>query len=92
MDMTFGQIVREQRYKNNWTVREFIKKLGDELSPAYITKIEKHGEVPAPYLVKKMADVFIFDENTLIAFAMKDKIERYILQLQKDYGVILPTP
>ena len=86
--VTFGEIVRYERRKQNWTVREFIKRLGLDISPAYITKIEKYGEIPSPDVVNKMAWVFNFDRTMLANQAIIDKTDRYMKYLQKHYGVL----
>ena len=82
---SFGKFVQMHRKKKEWTVKEFIERLGSDVSPAYITKIEVHGEIPSPLFVCKIAEVFDLDTDELWARAKKDKVENFDRNLEKKY-------
>lgn len=85
MEKTFGDIIQECRKQKGWTVREFIEKLGIDLSPAYITKIEIHGEIPSPELICRMADVFGLSEKRLWETAKSNKMESISETMEAKY-------
>lgn len=51
----FGMAVRESRKQCGLKVYELAKKVG--VDPVYITQIEKHGKLPSPLVMKRIADV-----------------------------------
>jgi transcriptional regulator with XRE-family HTH domain len=71
--MTYGQIVQSARRKKELTVKAFIQRLGIKLSPAYVTKIEIHGEIPTPSLTCKIAEVLDIDLMALVEAAKENK-------------------
>jgi ribosome-binding protein aMBF1 (putative translation factor) len=71
--MNYGQMVQVARRKKGWTVKTLIERLGHDLSPAYITKIEIHGEIPTPSLTCKIAEVLDIDLMTLVEAAKENK-------------------
>jgi transcriptional regulator with XRE-family HTH domain len=81
----FGELVQKLRREKGWTVREFIQRLGDEVSPTYITKIEMYGEIPSPTLICKIADVFGCDVEKMLDMAKTKKVERFEEMLKKKY-------
>ncbi len=89
-DISFGELIQNLRREKGWTVKEFIGKLGKigkqgELSPAYITKIEIHGEIPNPEVICKMADVLGYDPDELLNSAKQRKIKKYKESLEEKY-------
>ena len=84
-EKSFGEIVQEFRRKRGWTVKAFIEQLGLDISPAYITKIEIHGEIPAPSFIGKIADLFKIDYEKLLAAAKSDKVRHFTISLDKKY-------
>ena len=85
MKKSFADIVQSHRKEKGWTVKEFIEKLGGELSPAYVTKIEVHGEIPSPELICKIAGVFSLKEQELLEAAKEIKVQQFEESLEKRY-------
>jgi transcriptional regulator with XRE-family HTH domain len=85
MDMSFGEIIKHRRRAKGWTVREFLAKLGENMSPSYITRIEIRGEIPSPELTCRMAEVLDVDLKTLLGYAKTDKIKSLINVVDKKY-------
>ncbi len=84
-ETSFGEQIQYLRREKNWTVKEFIAKLGEKISPAYMTKIEVHGEIPKPELICEMADVFECDPDELLKSAKNRKIKKYEDSLEEKY-------
>lgn len=73
-------MVKRARHSKAWTVKQFIEqlgRLGTELSPTYVTKIEVHGEIPNPELICKIADVLNLNQSTLLDAAKKNKARSF---------------
>jgi len=85
MKKTFGEKIQDFRKEKGWTVKEFIERLGNELSPAYITKIEVHGEIPSPELICKFAGIFGLKEQELLESAKEIKVQKFEESLDKRY-------
>ncbi len=85
MEKTFGSIVQSHRREKGWTVKAFIEQLGKDISPAYITKIEVHGEIPSPELICKIADVLNIEYEKLLNPAKNDKVKHFTETLEKKY-------
>lgn len=73
----FGRYIRKMRIKRKWSSDEFRGVLQYAFSPAYLTKIELHGEIPSPEMVIKMARALQVHPNKLWQKAMSEKIARY---------------
>jgi len=64
----FGEIVRELRVAQNLGLRETALKL--EISPAYLSRIERGKEhPPKPNIIKKIAKVLAADPDVLFRLA-----------------------
>jgi transcriptional regulator with XRE-family HTH domain len=85
MKKTFGEKIQAYRRGKGWTVKQFIEKLGNDLSPSYVTKIEVHGEIPSPELICKIADVFGIKEQELLEDAKEIKVQQFEDGLSKKY-------
>ncbi|MFA5880259.1 MAG: helix-turn-helix transcriptional regulator [Candidatus Margulisiibacteriota bacterium] len=85
MNKAFGELIQKLRKEKGWTIKDFIEKLGSDLSPTYITKIEVYGEIPSPEVICKIADVFNFDEKELLERAKQNKVERFEKSLEEKY-------
>lgn len=85
MKKTFGEKIRTYRREKGWTVKDFIERLGNDLSPAYITKIEVHGEIPSPELICKISEVFGLKEQELLESAKEIKVQQFEESLEKRY-------
>ena len=87
----FGELIQNKRRKKGWTVKEFIEELGEigkkgkRISPAYITKIEVHGEIPNPEVICKMANVLNYDVDELLKCAKQHKMDKFSNTLKKKY-------
>ncbi len=82
---TFGDVVKAARANLKLTVNDFLFKLGNCASRAYITKIELHDEIPAKELVEKIALVLELDEKYLIELAKEGKRKQFEKALSKKY-------
>ena len=82
---SFGYKVQAARKKKGWAVKTFIDRLDVELSPAYITKIEVHGEIPAPSLICKIAEILDLDRAALLEAAKENKMRTFEESLEKKY-------
>jgi ribosome-binding protein aMBF1 (putative translation factor) len=82
---TFAEIVQASRRNKGWTVKNFIDRLGNNISAAYVTKIEVHGEIPTPSLVCQIAEILNLNENELLEVAKSDKIKVFSQSLEKKY-------
>ena len=85
MRKTFGEKIQACRREKGWTVKQFIEKLGKDLSPAYITKIEVHGEIPSPELTCKIAEVFGINLKDFVKAAKEDKRRQFDISLDRRY-------
>jgi len=85
MKDSFGEIVYKCRQRNEWTVEQFIKILGEDLSPSYITKIELHGEIPRPELICKISSVLGLDKRAMLEMAKNSKIQQFTAKIDKKY-------
>jgi len=50
-----GAIIRKKRKKCDLKVYELAR--GVEVSPVYITQIEKHGKLPSPLIMKRISSI-----------------------------------
>lgn len=83
--LSFGETVQDLRRKKRWTVKNFIEHLDLDVSPAYITKIEIHGEIPNPTIICKIADAFDIEYAKLLDAAKEDKVKHFEISLEKKY-------
>lgn len=87
----FGQEFLRLRNDRGWTARELIAKLAQAnkaVSPAYITRIEQHGEIPSPEFIHAVAKVLECDVNKLLECAKRSKLENMKEYLDEKYGPI----
>lgn len=82
---TFAEIVQAARRSKGWTVKNFIERLDNNISAAYVTKIEVHGEIPAPTLICQIAEVLNLNETELLDAARTGKIHIFTQSLDKKY-------
>jgi transcriptional regulator with XRE-family HTH domain len=85
MNKKFGALVQQLRKSKGWTVKELIEKLGGQVSPAYMTKVEVYGEIPSPELICKIADILGYDQKTLLEVAKENKVDRFEKALEEKY-------
>ena len=86
MNKELGHLIQKLRKGKNWTVKEFIEKLGEQqVSPAYMTKVEVYGEIPSPELICKMADVLGGSQKQLLDLAKEHKVFRFEKALEEKY-------
>ncbi len=72
---SFGRLVKIARLKKQKTVRALLKQLDCQLSPAYMTKIELHGEIPALHVIHKLCKVLGLSFSEMVQIAKEEKIE-----------------
>ncbi|MHB9155715.1 MAG: helix-turn-helix domain-containing protein [Endomicrobiales bacterium] len=88
---SLGHLVNRLRKEKEWTVKEFIDKLGrisktgEKISAAYITRVEVHGEIPAPDVIIRIAEVLGFNEEKMLEIAKSSKIQRLEKSLEEKY-------
>lgn len=85
MKTSFGDIIKYHRTKNNWTVKQFTKLLGRDISPSYFTKIEIHENIPSPSLVILIARKLELDPISLLKVARAEKINQMTKVIKKKY-------
>jgi len=83
--MNFGNKIKSARKQKILTVKSFIQLLGIKISPAYITKIEIHQEIPEPNLICRMAEVLDLNRNELLEIAKESKIRNFEQTITKKY-------
>jgi transcriptional regulator with XRE-family HTH domain len=84
-ELSFGALIQKLRRAKGWTVKQFIEKLEVDISPAYIARIELHGEIPSPELMIKIASVFDYNEAELWECAKNIKIKKFENSLERKY-------
>lgn len=86
---SYGRMVQTARRKKEWTVKTLIERLGGDLSPAYITKIEVHGEIPTPSVTFKIAEVLEIDLMELVEAAKQNKRRLFDESLERKYEEVV---
>jgi len=66
---SFGAAIRKRREMFGLKVYELADKIG--VDPVYITQIEKHGKLPSPLTMQKIADELIMPEGFNIYLKIK---------------------
>ena len=86
---TLGKIIKAERQKRNWTVKQFREqvepRIRGTMSASYVTRIEQYGEIPSPELLCVFAEVFGYDIDKLLELAKKDKVRQFDKNLDKKY-------
>ena len=86
--MTFGERIKQLRTAEKWTIKELVEKLNkreQKASPAYISKIELHNEIPSPEFICILADLFNVNEEELTDCAKEEKVKYFEESLEKKY-------
>jgi transcriptional regulator with XRE-family HTH domain len=83
---SFGKIIKNNRTKKGYSVRDLIKVLNIKLSTAYITKIELHGEIPTGKIIKGLARALDLDEKELLDIAKEEKLREYLIVLNEKFS------
>lgn len=87
--MKFGDLIQERRKKLNLTQEAFLLLLGDQKkSKTYLTQIERHGEIPTPQLICRMAVVLGFRAVWLLEIAKKEKQSFLIKRHEKNWALL----
>lgn len=86
---SYGCMVQTARRKKEWTVKTLIERLGGDLSHAYITKIEVHGEIPTPSVTSKIAEVLDIDLTALVEAAKENKRRMFEESLERKYEEVI---
>ena len=88
----FGRLVQRLRRENGWTVKDFIEKIGvigednKLLSPSYISKVEIYNEIPQPWIIYRMAEIFGEDLHKFAEVAKEQKKEEFALKLEDRFS------
>ena len=82
--ITFGKFMKNYREDIGITAKMVADGLG--VSTSYITKIEKHDEIPAPDVIRKIAKIIRQDEERMLNIAFKQKIVICAQELNERYG------
>jgi transcriptional regulator with XRE-family HTH domain len=87
---TFGQQIRELREKQDLSLREFAKKLGD-LSAAFVSDIELGRRFPSDKVLEKMAPILKVSVDDLRHYDPRPSLEelRRLATSNATYGFAL---
>ena len=69
-----GAYIRQLREQQGHSVREFAALLGK--SAGYISRIEARGEIPAPELICRIAELLKGDLNEMLILAKNSQLAR----------------
>lgn len=83
--LTFGRAVKAYREDVGMSAQALADYL--EVSKSYITKIERHNEIPSPDVVRKIAKYIVFPEDRLLKIAFKGRVIRCAEELYDRYGI-----
>lgn len=79
----FGDVIRNARLMNNFTVAMVAEKVG--VSDRYIQKIENEGKIPSYKTLKKIVNVLSVDVNELYydVYKVEDPLYDYLCRKLK---------
>jgi ribosome-binding protein aMBF1 (putative translation factor) len=80
-------MVQTARRKKEWTVKTLIERLGGDISPAYITQIERHDQIPTPTLTVRLAEVLGIDLMTLVEAAKHQQRIKFNKALDRRWDI-----
>ncbi len=80
---TLGERIRELREAQDFSLREFAKKL-DDTSPAHISDIENNRRFPSAQLLKRMAPLLQVDVAELQKLDVRPRMEDLKRIVQQD--------
>jgi transcriptional regulator with XRE-family HTH domain len=66
MKQSFGAMIREARKSKKLTMKEVKGLMPRYLALSYMTKIERHGEIPSPELIVHLASILGLNKNLLL--------------------------
>lgn len=89
--LPFGIMIQQARRKKCWTVKWLAEKLGC-VTPAELTKIEVHGEIPDIWVIGRLSTVLGLDfkETILAASNNKGRMEDWT-EKQKEESTVICT-
>ncbi len=89
MEKSFGDLIIEGRRRKEWKVKDFIEAIGrtgvKAPTPAFITRVEVHGEIPGPELICAMAEVLGYDPEMMLDKARDRKLRVFDENLEEKY-------
>jgi transcriptional regulator with XRE-family HTH domain len=85
-----GDMIAARRKEKAMSVRGLISGMRSGLSPAYMSKIELHDEIPTARTLKAIARVLDLDESVLMAQAVEEKNQRMLKDLKRKYPINEP--
>ena len=78
-----GERLRELRAELGDTVRGFAVRIGK--TPGYVSQIEVRGEIPAPDLLCRIADIHEINPEELLQLAKGDQVARTSKAIDKKH-------
>lgn len=85
-----GDMIAARRNEKGMSVRSLISSMRSGLSPAYISKVELHDEIPTARTLKAIARVLDLDENVLMTEAINEKNQLLLKGLKRKYAINEP--
>lgn len=77
----FGELIYDLRKEKGWTVKDLLDKIEykteKRVSPAYITRIEVHNEIPSPEFIYDLSETFGVGLGSLMDVAKRNKVEQF---------------
>lgn len=89
MTESFGKRIRDRRMSLNMTIRELINRMGNCFSPAYMSKIEIHAELPSAEGVRKLCLALDLDQQEMLDLIRKEKFVKEGKRIAEKYGIKL---
>jgi transcriptional regulator with XRE-family HTH domain len=80
-----GDLIKQARMNKNLDQPQFIHRLKMPMSPSYLTRMEKHGEIPSPEMLKDMCEVLELDHEATIRIAIDSKLAHVKEKLWRNY-------
>jgi transcriptional regulator with XRE-family HTH domain len=88
-DENFGEILRRERTRRKWTLREMAKRVGSNY--AYISQLESGLGRPSEDLVNRIASAFALteEEREIMLFVARD-VHMQIREIREKYPHVAP--
>ena len=88
-DENFGEILRRERTRRKWTLREMAKRVGSNY--AYISQLESGLGRPSEDLVNRIASAFALteEEREIMLFVARD-VYMQIREIREKYPHVAP--
>lgn len=83
--MALGDKIRRARLKKKWTARYVVNTLRCKISATYLNKIELHGEIPRPQVLKDLSKLLGLPYYLLVIDVKKEKTQQLHKVINKRY-------